>query len=71
MEFMCLSIKYRYSDILLKKKHINFIYNHLLCCNHTCYCVGMISVSQRHVMYRQRHLITRVIKVDPRCTSMV
>ena len=26
------------------KKNINFIYNHLFCCNHTCYCVGMVSV---------------------------
>ena len=23
---------------------INFIYNHLFCCIHTCYCVGTVSV---------------------------
>ena len=39
------SIKYHYSNILLKKKHINFIYNCLFCCNYTCYCVGMVSLT--------------------------
>ena len=43
-----------YSDILLKKKNnnINFIYNRLLCYNHTCfpyfcycYCACMVSVT--------------------------
>ena len=43
MKFMYCSIIYRYSDILLKKH--NFIYNRLFCCNHTCYCVGMVSVT--------------------------
>ena len=42
-EFTYFSIRYRYSDILLK--NINFIYNRLLCCNHTFYCVGMVSVT--------------------------
>ena len=28
--------------ILLKN---NFIYNRLFCCNHTCYCVNMVSVT--------------------------
>ena len=37
------SIKYRYSEILLK--NINFIYKHLFCCNHTCYCVNEVSVT--------------------------
>ena len=42
MKFMYLSIKYRYSDILLKKnKHLN----RLFCCNHTCYCVNMVFVT--------------------------
>ena len=54
------SIKYRYSDILLKKKnlkHLNFIYNRLFCCNHTCYCVGMISVTSasRYVTQASRY----------------
>ena len=34
------SIKYRYSDILLK----NYKYNCLFSCNRTCYCIGMVSV---------------------------
>ena len=42
MSVMYFSIKY--SDNLLKKKH-SFIYNRLFCCNHTCYCVGMVSVT--------------------------
>ena len=44
MKFMYFSIKHRYSDILVKK-NINFIYNRLFCCNHTCYFVGMVSVT--------------------------
>ena len=44
---MYFSIKYRYSDILLKKKHnnIDFIYYHSFWCNHTCYCVCMAFVT--------------------------
>ena len=34
---MYFSIKY--------KKTINFIGNHFFCCNHTCCCVGMVSVT--------------------------
>ena len=45
MKFMYFPMKYCYSDILLKKKHINFIYNHLFCCIHTCYSVNMVSVT--------------------------
>ena len=26
-------------------KNINFIYNRLFCCNHTCNCVDMLSVT--------------------------
>ena len=33
------------SDISLKKKHIYFIYTRLFCSSHTCYCVGMVSVT--------------------------
>ena len=25
-------------------ENMNFTYKHLFCCNHTCYCVGMVSV---------------------------
>ena len=35
--------KYRYSDILLKKH--KFHLSRLFCCNYTCYCVNMVSVS--------------------------
>ena len=30
---------------LLKKTHINFIYNRFFCCNYTCYYVNMVSVT--------------------------
>ena len=43
MKFMFFSIKYRYSDILLKRHKL-----HLSClfyCNNTCYCVIMVSVT--------------------------
>ena len=59
MKSMYVSIKYRFTDILLKKKHklhysdillkkkqnINFTHNHLVCCNHTCYSADMVSVT--------------------------
>ena len=35
------SIKYRFRDILLKKTSSK----PLFCCNHTCYCVNMVSVT--------------------------
>ena len=37
-KFMYFSIKYR-------EININFIYNRLFCCNHTCYYVGVVSVT--------------------------
>ena len=40
---MFFSIKYRYSDILLKKHKLHL--SRLFCCNHTCYCVNTISVT--------------------------
>ena len=43
MKFMYFSIKYRYSDISLKKHKLHL--SHLFCCNHTCYCVNMVSVT--------------------------
>ena len=49
------SIKYRYSDIFVKKNL--FIYNRLFCCNNTCYCVEMVSVtsaSRYHPHYQSR-----------------
>ena len=50
---VCLSIKYHYSDILLKNNKLHF--SRLCCCNHTCYCVNMISVtstSRYHPRYQ-------------------
>ena len=51
------SIKIHYSDYLkslisgmndvyvfLKKKKKKLHLSHLLCCNHTCYCINMVSV---------------------------
>ena len=52
-----ISIKYRNITIaIFYLKNINFIYNRLFCCNHTCYCVGMVSVeSASH--YQSRSLM--------------
>ena len=57
MKFMYFSIKYRYSDILLKKTFTS------LCCNHTCYCANMVSVTSAaryitpasHYIYHPRY----------------
>ena len=43
MKFMFFLIKYRYNDILLKKHKLHL--SRLFCCNHTCYCVNMVSVT--------------------------
>ena len=43
MKLMYFSIKYRYSNTLLK--NINFIFNRLFCCNYTCHCVRMVYVT--------------------------
>ena len=45
MKFMYFSIKYRNSDIFIEKNNTHFIYNPLFWCNHTCYYVGMVSVT--------------------------
>ena len=45
MKFMFFSIKYRYSDILLKKQQHKLHLSRLFCCNHTCYCVNMVSLT--------------------------
>ena len=42
-EVMFLLIKYRYNDILLKKHKLHL--SRLFCCNHSCYCVNMVSVT--------------------------
>ena len=64
MKFMYFSIKYCYSDILLKK-NINFIYSCLLCSNHTCYCVNMVSVTSvsRYMMWAA--LSKKILDVHP------
>ena len=42
-EVYVFSIKYRYSDILLKKHKLHL--SRLFCCNHTCYCVNTVSLT--------------------------
>ena len=44
-EVYVFSIKYRYSDILLKKQQHKLDLNSLFCCNHTCYYVNRVSVT--------------------------
>ena len=45
MKFMYFSIKFPYSDILLKKTTETSFLTVCFCCNHTCNCVGMVSVT--------------------------
>ena len=42
-EVYFISRKYRYNDILLKKHKLHL--SRLFCCDHTCYCVNMASVT--------------------------
>ena len=58
-----------YSDILLKKHKLHL--SHLFYCNHTCCCINMVSVTSASRYIMQCYVITHVIKVDPRCTSVV
>ena len=44
-EVYVFSIKYRYSNISLIKKQRNLHFSRLFSCNHTCYCVNMVSVT--------------------------
>ena len=55
-----------YSDILLKKQtNNNFILKRLFCCNHTCYCVNMVSgTSALRYITSASHYHLRY-KVDP------
>ena len=48
------SIKYRYSDILFEKHKLHL--SRLFCCNHTCYCVNMISVTSS-IKYRYSDIL--------------
>ena len=54
MKFMHFSIKYRY-----------IIYMRLFCCNHTCYCVGMVSVTSasRYVTLASRYQIRSLMYI--------
>ena len=60
-EFNVFSIKYRYSDILLKKHKLNL--SRLFCCNRTCYCVSMV-----YLMSASRY-ITSATRYHPRYQS--
>ena len=51
------SIENRYSDILLKKKYKLHL-SRLFCCNHTCYCVNLVSetsASRYYLRYKSRY----------------
>ena len=63
------SIKYRYSDILSTKHKLHC--SRLFCCNHTCYCVTMVSVmsASRYITSASRYHPR--YEIDPRCTSVV
>ena len=52
-------------------KTINFIYNLLFFCNHTCYCVGMVSVTSasRYVTQASRYQSRYRLDVHPRSDS--
>ena len=67
MKFTCMY----FSIFYWKNNKINFNYNRLFCWNHTCYLVSMVSVTSasRYITSASRY--HRVIKVDPRCTSVV
>ena len=66
MKFMYFSIKYRYSDILLKK-NIKFRYSRMFCCSHTCYCVGMVSVmpASCYVMSASHYISMYILGLIP------
>ena len=64
-EVYVFSIKSRYSDILLEKHKLHF--SSLFCCNHTCYCVNVVSVtSASHFITSASHYHPRYQR-DPRC----
>ena len=44
MKFMYFSIEKHKLNAIVFEKH-DSIYNRLFCCNHTCYCVNMVSVT--------------------------
>ena len=60
MKFMFFSIKYRYNDILFKKHKLHSS-RFGFCCNRTCHCVNMVSVtsaSRYHPRYQNRSSIS-------------
>ena len=63
MKFMYFLIKYRNSDILLKKHKLRSIYKLLFCCNHTCFCVNIVYVTSAS------RFITSASRYHPRCQS--
>ena len=69
MKFMYFSIKYRYIDILLKKHKLHL--NRLFCCNHTCYCVNMVSVTSASRYIRSASRYHPRYQRDPWCTYVV
>ena len=55
------SIKYRFWDILLKKHKLHL--KRLFCCNHTCFCVSMVSATSAS------RYITSATRYHPRYQS--
>ena len=47
------------------------LYNRLFCCNHTCNCVNMVSVTSATRYKASAPRYHRVIKLVPRCTTVV
>ena len=60
-EVYVFSIKYRYSNILLKKHKLHL--SRLFCCNHICCCVNMVSVTP------ESRYITSALYFHPRYQS--
>ena len=65
MKFMFFSIKYRYSNILLKKHKLHV--SRLFCCNQTSNCVNVVSVtSPSHYITSASRDITSASRHHPR-----
>ena len=61
MMLMYFSLKYRFSGISLKRHQLH--YNCFFCCDHTCYCGNMISVTSASFY------LTSASRYLPRCQS--
>ena len=56
--------------LIANSKNINFIYNRLFCCNHTCYSVGMVAVtSESHNVTSASRYQKQILNVHLRSDS--